>query len=366
MSFTGPSSVPLFIRLSLFTRRPWISADHPYSGTPSRSAVQPISGYMDWPINQQILGDLDHCIIPLEDIIQATNNFAEENIIEKDYNSTVYKGELAGKKLSFILANEGYVMEIHRVVMYSSLPEHKTIVPFIGCCVKDGKMILVLEHPTRGSLSKYVSGAHLTWLMRVKISLDIASGLYYLSNNRPCETYIGDLKSANIHLDENWQAKILLIAPSPLTYPVDIYGISLDDKGRLGNDDRLYIQTGMQSKIYAFGVILFELLCARLAVTYDEEGGTLLFIKFVRSHYEKGTLTEIIDPLLKVQMNRDSIAIYSEVAYRCLNEDPSLRPRIWVVIEQLQKVLKLQQGFEISELQQVSYCEFPNVVFPFS
>ncbi|GKA68191.1 kinase-like domain-containing protein [Tanacetum coccineum] len=112
--------------------------------------------------------------------------------------------------------------------------------------------------------------------------------------------------------------------------------ISVVDKGQLCYVDPLYMQTGMQSEIYSFGVILFELLCARLAVTYDEDG----------------------DPLLRAQMNRDSIGIFSEIAYRCLNENPSVRPTILVVIEQLQKVLKLQQGFEILELQQVSYCQF--------
>ncbi|GJS06577.1 hypothetical protein Tco_0363373 [Tanacetum coccineum] len=102
--------------------------------------------------------------------------------------------------------------------------------------------------------------------------------------------------------------------------------------------------------MYYFGVILFQLLSGRLAVTYDEEGGAQLLSKLARSHYETGTLTEIIDPLLRVQMNRDSIAIFSEVAYRCLK---SSFITISEVIEQLQKVLKLQQGFESSELQQM-------------
>ncbi|PWA29906.1 protein kinase-like domain-containing protein [Artemisia annua] len=113
------------------------------------------------------------------------------------------------------------------------------------------------------------------------------------------------------------------------------------------------MQTGrQQSEIYSFGVILFELLCARPAVTYDEEGGEQFLSKLARSHYEKGTLTEIIDPVLWVQMNRDSFTVFSELAYQCLSEDLSIRPTISAVIEQLQKVLKLQQGPEISELQQ--------------
>ncbi|GJW20754.1 kinase-like domain-containing protein [Tanacetum coccineum] len=312
----------------------------------------PSFGYMDLSINQQIPKDLDR--FPLKDIIQATNNFSEENIIEKNSEWIVYNGEFSGKKLAFILveSNNYTMINIRRVVMFSSLPKHQNIVSFIGCCDNyDDKVIFVLEHLTRGGLDKYVSGTHLTWLMRVRICLDIASGLHYLHETHAMK--IEDLNSASIHLDENWQAKIQLITPSAficntrprsaiigdLRVPVTSYRGQVEyvDEGELG---------------YSFGVILFELLCARLAVN-DEEGGTQFFSKLARSHYEKGTLTEIVDPLLRAQMNRDSIVIFSEIAYRCLNEDPSLRPTILVVIEELQKVLKLQQGFEISEHQQI-------------
>ncbi|PWA87003.1 protein kinase-like domain-containing protein [Artemisia annua] len=343
---------------------------------------------------------MDLSIIPLNDVTQATNNFAEENIIEKDHGWIVYKGELSGKKLAFILADT--MPNMRTVVSLLSLPKHQNIVPVIGCCDKKNNMVFVLEHPTRGGLDKYVSSAHLTWLMRVKICLDIASALHYLQSHSKIRALQGKkrrtshsqirkmdinyLNSAGIYLDENWQAKIQLIKrgllkPKPLgnVFPsVTRLGINIDlyrkiFKGQLavrdvefGYTDPLNIQIGSPLEIYSFGVILFELLCARLVVTNDEEGGTQSLSKLAHSHYEKGTLMEIIDPILRVQMNRDSVAIFSEVAYRCLNEDPSIRPTISEVIQQLQKVLKLQQGFEISELQQVSYCQFINVVFLFS
>ncbi|GJS06578.1 kinase-like domain-containing protein [Tanacetum coccineum] len=126
-------------------------------------------------INQQIPEDLDR--IPLKDIIEATNNFAEENIIEKNEYWTVYTGELSGKKLAF-----------------------------------DKITIIVVDHPTRGGLNKHVSGAHVTWLMRVKISLDIASGLHYLVDHS--DIRVEDLNIAGICLDENWQAKIQLTTPT--------------------------------------------------------------------------------------------------------------------------------------------------------
>ncbi|PWA81487.1 protein kinase-like domain-containing protein [Artemisia annua] len=237
----------------------------------------------DSSVPQQIPREFDHYRIPLEDIIQATNNFAEENIIEKYSCWIVYKGELSGKKLAFILVDAEYRLNFGIAVMLSSMPKkkHQNVVPLICRCDEDDKMILVLEYPTHGSLDKY--------------------------------------------------AKIQLITPSnaflELTFPRKF------------------------DPIESFGVILFELLCGRLAVTEDEDERFL--ISLASKHYEKGTLTEIIDPLLRVQMSRDSFAVFSEIAYACVDMNKDKRPTISKVVEELQKALRLQQGFEISELEHV-------------
>ncbi|GJV93914.1 RNA-directed DNA polymerase, eukaryota [Tanacetum coccineum] len=225
--------------------------------------------------------------IPLTDIIQATSNFVERNIIDRYYGCKVYKGELSRKKFAFVLIDEGYTTNFYR------LATHPNIVPFTGCCDEDGKAILVLEHPTRGGLDKY-----------------------YLQNNpRTNEMKNEDLNSASIHLDENWQAKIQLITPSALIRRIndppsisefrrrgssmyyedqlDDVDISLVREGRLGYLYSSYLETGRLSEIYSFGVMLFELLCSRLAVTYDEDGGARFLSKLACSHYEEGTLTEI-------------------------------------------------------------------------
>ncbi|GKE76988.1 phloem protein 2-like protein [Tanacetum coccineum] len=238
------------------------------NGPPSHSG--PLS-YDSGYINQRIPEELHYSRVPFKDVEQVTNNFAEENIIERGYGWIVYKGELSGKKLAFLYVNEG-----EGYVTLSSLPEHQNIVPFIGCCDEFDELYFVFEYQCCGALDKYMTGAHLTWLMRVKICLDIASGLHYLQNHlQTHKIKIEDLNSASIHLDENWQAKIQLITPSALIYQatapslsatrrqvtsiayegqLDDVDISVVDEGQLDDVDISVVDEGQldDDKMYTY------------------------------------------------------------------------------------------------------------------
>ncbi|GKE97181.1 kinase-like domain-containing protein, partial [Tanacetum coccineum] len=73
--------------------------------------------------------------------------------------------------------------------------------------------------------------------------------------------------------------------------------------------------------------------------TKDEEKGWFLS-RLACHHYENGTLTEIIDPILRQEMDQDSLNVFSALAYRCLNMDPSIRPTAPRVVQELLDVFK--------------------------
>ncbi|KAL7614887.1 hypothetical protein Lser_V15G06500 [Lactuca serriola] len=70
--------------------------------------------------------------------------------------------------------------------------------------------------------------------------------------------------------------------------------------------------------------------------------------KLALSCYKKGNLNDIIDIDLKKQMNSDSLNMFSEIAYRCLQDDPKQRPSMGWVVEKLEKALQLQEPVERS------------------
>ncbi|GKA25180.1 receptor-like protein kinase HERK 1 [Tanacetum coccineum] len=281
------------------------------------------------------LENLEHLKIPLNDIKQTTNNFAYENIIDNDAFGVVYKGELSGQILAFKrLTNAGGLQksDFYNEVMFRSTIKHIKIISLVGFCDEDDETILVLEHLTNGSLDMYLSNPRLTWTERVNICLDIASALEYLHDDRR-KIVLGDLKSASIHLDNYWDAKIGLSESFVMNEQLS----SFSNFSNLGYVDPLYMETGRVTKetdIYSLGVILFEVLCGRQATTKDEEKGWFLS-RLACHHFENGTLTEIIDPILRLEMDQDSLYVFSTLAYRCLNMDPFIRPTAPMVVDEL-------------------------------
>nr|GEZ08279.1 Toll/interleukin-1 receptor (TIR) domain-containing protein [Tanacetum cinerariifolium] len=91
---------------------------------------------------------------------------------------------------------------------------------------------------------------------------------------------------------------------------------------------------------------MFEVLFGRLVKeTPTEYLDELCFsVKLAQNHYENEKLDEIIDSDLRAQMNTNSLAAFSNIAYQCLKKRKEERPKMSQVVEQLQKALDYHQG----------------------
>ncbi|GKE45233.1 kinase-like domain, phloem protein 2-like protein [Tanacetum coccineum] len=94
--------------------------------------------------------------------------------------------------------------------------KHKNIVALVGHCTEMNEKIICYEHAPNGRLNKYVQDASLTWMQRIKICIDVATGLAFLHEGgvakiRTDKMIHSDIKSGSIVLDAEWNAKIFLI-----------------------------------------------------------------------------------------------------------------------------------------------------------
>ncbi|XP_071729374.1 uncharacterized protein [Rutidosis leptorrhynchoides] len=245
--------------------------------------------------------------------------------------------------------------------------KHPNVVSLVGYCDEDPEMILIYEYASKGSLESYLGNldnlTNLTWGQRIQICLDIAHGLSYLHSKTEEKEMIihRDMKSANVLLDSSWGAKIADFGLSKLR-DANQQGSTLVTGHIAGTDlylDPEYNKTGRLKKasdIYSFVVVLFEMLCGRLAydpIYYTNHQSGLPSI-VVGHSFDMERLKKMVDPkimeadanILKIArgVNQVSMETFITIAYKCLAENQAQRPSMEAVIKELEKSLDAQKN----------------------
>lgn len=348
-----------------------------------------------------------HLQIPLEEILSATNNFSDENLIRRGRFGQAYRGKLLwhGEWIDIVArrldttywkGKKEFWMEVS---MLSTL-KHDNLVSIVGFYYdQEGEKIIINKHETHGSLDKYLKDPTLTWMRRLEICVGIARAISYIhyDKERDFSVLHRNIKSSKILLDDKWKPKLSGFELSMKITAARRHRLFHDSpSGMLGCIDPRYVKTGgltHKSDMYSFGVVLFEVMCGRRAFNHpywfplqlakqhpkDEsqdvlgkldqiieheghlfdasiekyhsmEGFEYLDIPneeflapVARVHYEERKLDDMMDPDLLKQMDPQSFQLFSEIAYCCIKEQRSTRPDIHQVIILLEKALDLQR-----------------------
>ncbi|GKE93773.1 kinase-like domain, phloem protein 2-like protein, partial [Tanacetum coccineum] len=289
-----------------------------------------------------------HLQVPLANIISATNNFAEENVISTSDIGKRYKGQLlwSGEFIDItaqMFNKEGTDREQlfwTEISMLSNL-KHKNLVSLVGFCDENDEKIIIIRNETaRGMLVKYLSDSMmLTWVRRLEICVSVAHALSYIHYDelRDFSVIHRHIDGSRVLLNDKWEPKL------------SDFGVSMKIKAsqrhhsfhtnRLeyvnGYGDPTYIKTkrvNHKSDMYSFGIVLFELLCGR------ESNNRLAPLAI--THYREKKLENMIDHDLFKQMDLHSFNMFAEIAYECLDEERSQRPNIDDIVPRLEKALE--------------------------
>nr|XP_043633055.1 uncharacterized protein LOC122604230 [Erigeron canadensis] len=238
--------------------------------------------------------------------------------------------------------------------------KHQNVVSLLGFCREKNERILVFEYASKGTLSDYYRLGRepsLTWSQRIQICLHVAHGIHYL-HTKP-KIIHRDIKSDNILLDENLNAKVADFGLSRFQCTVGGESSTIHTVNIAGTQvylDPEYEVTGKlkkESDIYSFGVVLFEMLSGKMAYdgTYLRENDKGLG-PVVRRRFDDETLKELIDHKMleddehTFTLNRgptqESYNLFSEIGYKCLAKTQAERPKMEDVIKILQDALEVQ------------------------
>nr|GMD05402.1 probable LRR receptor-like serine/threonine-protein kinase At4g20940 isoform X1 [Ipomoea batatas] len=211
--------------------------------------------------------------------------------------------------------------------------------------------LILSDYISPGSLASFLydrpgrKGPALTWPQRLKIAVDVARGLNYLHFDR--EVPHGNLKATNVLLDgPDLNARVADYCLHRLMTQAGTIEQILD-AGVLGYRAPELAASkkplpSFKSDVYAFGVILLELLTGKCAgdVVSGEDGGVDL-TDWVRLKVAEGHGSDCFDTVLLPEMGNPVVEKHMKevmgIALRCIRS-VSERPGIKTIYEDLSSI----------------------------
>ncbi|XVF89056.1 hypothetical protein PTKIN_Ptkin19aG0100300 [Pterospermum kingtungense] len=270
----------------------------------------------------------------IEEIEEATENFAESNKIGEGGYGPVFKGKLDHTPVAIKVlrpdAAQGKRQFQQEVEVLCSI-RHPNMVLLLGACPEYG--CLVYEYMSNGSLEDRLfrrgNTPPLSWRKRFKIAAEIATALLFLHQSKPEPLVHRDLKPANILIDRNFVSKISDVGLARLVPPsvadsVTQYHMT-SAAGTFCYIDPEYQQTGMlttKSDIYSLGIMLLQIITAKPPMGLAHHVGRAI---------EKGTLEEILDPVVPNWPVEEAVS-FAQMALKCVELRKRDRPDLGTVI----------------------------------
>ncbi|KAF3331896.1 serine/threonine-protein kinase CDL1-like protein [Carex littledalei] len=286
----------------------------------------------------------------LRQMVVATSNFAEANLIGEGGFGRVYKGQLVcGQTVAIKQLKKTGMEGTHEFVvecLMLLLLHHPNLVSLIGYCAEGDQRILVYEHMAQGSLENHLfdlppNSKPLDWSTRLKIATGAARGLQYLHEVKPPVIY-RDLKSSNILLDNEFNPKLSDFGLAKLGPTGDSTHVSTRVMGTYGYCAPDYYMSGklsVKSDVYSFGVVLLELITGRKAYDMSREEGERSLILWSRPFLNSRGYMHLADPLLNGCYPKRSLYQLAEVISLCLKEQPHMRPSMCDLTSALEHVV---------------------------
>ncbi|PIN22244.1 Serine/threonine protein kinase [Handroanthus impetiginosus] len=285
-----------------------------------------------------------------EDLKKCTNNFSESNCIGSGGYGKVYKGTVASSQVVAIKrAEQGSMQGAHEFkteIELLSRIHHKNVVSLVGFCYEQGEQMLVYEYISNGTLRDCLTGKSafmLDWNKRLRIALDAARGLSYLHELADPPIIHRDVKSTNILLDNNLNAKVADFGLSKLLGDAGKGYVTTQVKGTLGYMDPEYYMTQQltdKSDVYSFGVVLLELVTARAPIQHGKHIVRLVQ-EAIEDTQEPQKFDQIIDPSLEPGSKLGSLMKFVDLAMSCVRESAAERPTMGEVVREIENIIEL-------------------------
>ncbi|XP_043722773.1 serine/threonine-protein kinase BRI1-like 2 [Telopea speciosissima] len=294
-------------------------------------------------------------------LIEATNGFSAASLIGcggfgEVFKATLKDGSSVAIKKLIHLSFQGdreFTAEMETLGKI----KHRNLVPLLGYCKIGEERLLVYEFMEFGSLEDMLHGRRksregriLTWEERKKIARGAAKGLCFLHHNCIPHIIHRDMKSSNVLLDNEMEARVSDFGMARLISALDTHLSVSTLAGTPGYVPPEYYQSfrcTAKGDVYSFGVVLLELLTGKRPTDKEDFGDTNL-VGWVKMKVREGKGKEVIDlELLSAIKGGDEdeteevkeMMRYLEITMQCVEDFPSKRPNMLQAVAMLRELI---------------------------
>ncbi|KAF7809398.1 receptor-like cytosolic serine/threonine-protein kinase RBK1 [Senna tora] len=290
---------------------------------------------------------------PYSDLAAATDDFSPENLIGKGGHAEVYKGRLPDGRIVAVkkLVNEekdnadntgDFLTELGIIAHIN----HPNACHLIGFGIDKG-LFFVLHYAPYGSLATLLFDSEkLEWKIRFKVAVGVAEGLMYLHHECPRRIIHRDIKASNILLNDNYEAEVSDFGLAKWLPEKWDHHVVFPIEGTFGYLAPEYFMHGIvdeKTDVFAFGVLLLEIITGRRAVDSDSRQSLVIWAKPL---LDTNNVKELVDPRLEDDYDSTEMKRAMATASVCVHHTPSKRPYMNRLFGEVQvaQMLKGEEG----------------------
>jgi len=300
-----------------------------------------------------------------DELVGITGGFSAEKVIGQGGFGKVYMGTLGdGRRVAVKQLKVGGGQgekEFRAEVDIISRIHHRHLVALVGYCITENHRLLVYEFVSNKTLDHHLHGKGLPlmdWPKRMKIAIGSARGLTYLHEDCHPRIIHRDIKSANILLDDAFEAKVADFGLAKLTND-SMTHVSTRVMGTFGYMAPEYASSGKltdKSDVFSFGVMLLELITGRKPVDSSQPLGEESLVEWARpllvDALETNDWARIADPALEYRYSKTEMRRMVEAAAACIRHSVTKRPRmvqVWRSLDVDGNSMDLTNGVKLGQ-----------------
>ncbi|KAK0600260.1 hypothetical protein LWI29_013165 [Acer saccharum] len=274
----------------------------------------------------------------------------ESNIIGMGGTGIVYKAEVnrphvvvAVKKLwrseRDIETGDNLIGEVNLLGRL----RHRNIVRLLGYLHNETDVMIIYEYMPNGNLGTALHGKEagkllVDWVSRYNIAVGVAQGLNYLHHDCQPQVIHRDIKSNNILLDANLDARIADFGLARMmVHKNETVSMVAGSYGYIAPEYGYTLKVDEKSDVYSYGVVLMELLTGKMPLD-STFGESIDIVEWVLRKIKKTRgLEEALDPSITGHCKhvQEEMLLVLRIALLCTAKLPKDRPSMRDVITML-------------------------------